>query len=101
MDLNSTLNINQSINQINNSVNVDTTNLLHYLTLPPQFLTDKTVNFLSNNNLPVTTRWTSLLFFFISFLMIKLGLKIANQVAKWILVILGVLLIIGILIPSW
>ena len=73
--------------------------VLSYL---PKFLTNQITKVLTDNGFPVSNRWAGLIFFFIVSLLIFLGMKISHKLIKWILILFGIFLALGILIvPSW
>jgi len=61
--------------------------------------TDSIISFLNSKGLSVSSRWAGLLLFFISLLIIFLGMKISQPFVKTLLFIIGGILAIGLVIP--
>ena len=92
--------MNETINQsiINE---IDFNKPIHYISFLSRTITAKVVEYLSNKGIIVSSRWVSVLMVFICLLMIYAGLKISKPIIRFILVLLGVLLLIGLIIPVW
>jgi len=68
----------------------------------PQKLTGYVVSFLSKYGITVTQRWASVFLVFVSLLLIYLGicvLKAVKPLIRIALIILGIILLIGLVIP--
>ena len=77
------------------------TTVSEYLSSFSKMITEKTADLLSSQGLDLSVRWLSLLYLFISILLIYGAIKITKPLIKWILIILGVLLMLGLIIPTW
>lgn len=77
------------------------TSSVDVLTKISRLTTEKITTTLINNGIQVTQRWTGLLLFFLSALIIYLGIKLTQPVLRIILIILGVILIGGLFVPTW
>lgn len=77
--------------------------MIEYLYSIPKAISDKTIEFLGKYlGFTPSARWTNLLLFFIYVGIFYLGTKITNKIAKWTLIIMGIILIGGMLLfPSW
>ena len=78
-----------------------TNSALNYVTYLSKTLTQQITDFLIKNRWNVTVRWVSLLTFFISILIFYIGIKVAQPFLKWILILGGLILVLGLLIPFW
>lgn len=88
--------INNTINSVENSSKIG-----GMLTDTSKWITEKVTNLISKWGLEVTQRWSSILILFTCMGIVYVALKISKPFIKWTLIILGVLLILGLLIPSW
>jgi len=72
-----------------------------YVSFLSRKLTENIINFLKEKGVSVTPRWAGLLVMFLSFLFFYVGLKISKPIAKWSMIALAILLILGLIIPFW
>lgn len=73
----------------------------NYLTFLSESITGEIVNFLATKGINVSVRWVSLLVLVVCLGLIWIAVKISKPVIKWILIGLSILLILGLVIPSW
>lgn len=78
---------------------IDLNEITSYFSFLSKTLTGKVVEFLSNQGISVSVRWASLLLFFVSLGLIFIGMKIGQKIIKIILIILGITLLLGTIIP--
>ena len=80
---------------------IDFNQIFNVVSLISKMTTEKITEFLISQGFSLTVRWVSTLLVFISALIIFLGMKVTKTIFKIILVALGIILIIGLLVPSW
>lgn len=74
---------------------------LNYISYVSETITNKIVEFLSSNGFNVSVRWSSLLLMFLSLSIFYIGIKISKPLIKWTLIILGFIILLGLIMPSW
>lgn len=72
---------------------------VNYVTYLSQTITEKVVDFLSDNGWNVSQRWVSLMLFFVSALIIYIAMKLTQPFLKWTLIGFAILLTLGLIIP--
>jgi len=80
---------------------IDLNKGIGYISSLSQSITGFIVNYLSEKGINVSVRWTSLLLLFISLSLIWLSLKITKPIIKYLLILISILLLIGLIVPSW
>ena len=81
--------------------NIDLNKGMDYVSYLSKTITEKIVDFLTDQGWAVSQRWVSLLLLFISFGFLWIAMRIGQKTVKWILIVLAILMIIGLIIPSW
>jgi len=66
-----------------------------------QSISVKLSEYASSLGVVVSDRWIGLLMLFISATIIFVGMKMTKPIIKYIMIILGIILFLGLLIPSW
>lgn len=66
-----------------------------------KFVTQKVLEYLSNKGINFSLRFVNLVIVFFALLIIYLGMKISKPIIKILIVILGILIIAGSIVPSW
>ena len=82
---------------VNESINVNQG--VDYVSYVSKTLTDKLVDLLNQNGVVVSSRWASLVVLFIALAILFIGVKITKPIIKWAMVILGILIMLGLLVP--
>lgn len=88
-------------NILNQTVSTDLDGITLYISYFSKTFSEWLFKIFNQNGFNVTLRWVSLLSLFVSLGIIYLGMKIAKPVIKIILVVLGIILIFGLLVPFW
>lgn len=78
---------------------IDLNKGIDYLTFLSQTITGKIVDFLNSQGYNFSVRWVSLMLVFISLLLIFIAMRVTKPIIKWALLIIGILLILGTVIP--
>lgn len=84
---------------INETLQINVGTIGNYISYLPRKATDSIVEFLNNYGLNVSQRWGGLLITFLSVLLFYIGIKLSKPILKWILILLGIILLGGMLIP--
>lgn len=88
-------------NETINLTNVDLNRGIDYFSYLSQTITEKIIEFLAEKGITLSVRFVSLLVLFVSLLLIYVGMKISKPIIKYALIILGAIILLGTLIPSW
>jgi len=80
---------------------VDLNKSLEYGSYLSKTVTGEIVRGLASQGVIVSERWVGGLLIFISLGLILVGIKITRPIIKWIFILLGILLFIGLLLPVW
>jgi len=73
----------------------------NYLSFLSKSITGNIINYLSTKGINVSVRWASLLLLFISLCLIWIAIKISKPIIKYLLIGISILLILGLIVPSW
>lgn len=79
----------------------DLNGIWYYITYLPKIATEELTRLLNNNGMNVTDRWSSLIILFLSLLIVFLGIKVSKPIIKYILIGLGIIILVGVIIPFW
>jgi uroporphyrinogen-III synthase len=74
-------------------------NVIDYVSITSKSITEIFFNFFKDQGFNFSIRWVGMLLFFMSLLILYIGMKISQKILKVILIILGVVLAVGFLIP--
>lgn len=80
---------------------VDLNKSLEYGSYLSKTVTGEIVRTLANQGINVSERWVGGLLIFVSLGLILVGIKVTKPIIKWIFIILGILLFIGLILPVW
>jgi hypothetical protein len=89
--------MNETISQTLGSTNLE--GIWYYISYVPKYLTEKITQLALDNGLNINTRISSYIVLLLSLLTIYASLKIAKPIIKFALLILGILILVGLLLP--
>jgi hypothetical protein len=86
---------------ISDSINTNMVGVWKYLSYFSIAVTDLTIKGLNQIGLNPSVRWASYFTLFLSLIIVYIGIKLSNPIIRVILVIFGIILFGGLMIPGW
>jgi len=80
---------------------IDLSLVTNPLSIFSQKTTDFIITFLAKYGMNVSQRWAGLLLFTLALIAFYSSLKITKPILKWIIIAMSILLILGLIMPSW